>query len=62
MEKTLTILQKGMNDDINILNEFEMVTVMGGNEICEKKYALLEDGTILCGCGYQNIPTPPGGQ
>lgn len=61
MEKSLIVLQNGMEDEVDILSEFEMDAVMGGKVECAKKYALLDDGTTMCGCGYINTPTPPGG-
>lgn len=62
MEKSLIVLQNGMKDEVDILSEFEMDAVMGGEVECTKKYALLDDGTVMCGCGYIDSPTPPGGQ
>lgn len=61
MEKSLIVLQNGMKDEVDILSEFEMDAVMGGEVDCAKKYKQLDDGTVSCGCGYIYTPTPPGG-
>lgn len=58
MEKDLIVLRSGRQDTVDILNEFEMNRVLGGDVDCRKKYTLLDDGTVLCGCKYSSgVPT-----
>lgn len=58
MEKDLIVLRSGMQDAIDILSEFEMDKVLGGEIKCRKKYELNDDGSIICDCGYSSgLPT-----
>jgi len=67
MTKQLTILEKGRQDEIDVLSPLEMNNILGGSGptcthgYCLQTYSQRPDGTIICGCGYVHpiVPIDP---
>lgn len=54
----LEVLNQGMADGLDILNEAVMDDLLGGTIKCKKNYTLQDKGVVNCGCGYSNDGTP----
>lgn len=64
MSTELQIINQGISDDIEILNDFEMCEIIGGADLlCKKGYMISSTGIVECECGYKLVvdtPPPPG--
>lgn len=56
--KKIEVLNQGMTDSLDILNDAVMDNLLGGTIKCKKEYSFDNYGKVTCGCGYSNDGGP----